>query len=232
MKPPDTILLPIDTRNCPLEAFSYINQFASHHRTVILLHVVNLNVVPPDGRVFDDLSRAAEKNLLRLSERFLDRRFFVRHQIRFGRPAVEILKEAREFNVDLITLTCHGTNSLWRHPFGSRTVGKVLRSAPCDVMLLYVRTQFNCDEDWDRTDEIVSGMEHAGLLRVQAHPGLNSKLAENAVEEFICDLQSNDEAVGVWNFLERSSGVNFDSKYPHKLRKECILPLLRGGGHT
>jgi nucleotide-binding universal stress UspA family protein len=168
MKPPDTILLPIDTRDCPLEAFSYINQFASHYRTVILLHVVNLNVVPPDGRVFDDLSRAAEKNLLRLSERFLDQRFFVRHQIRFGRPAQEILNEARESNVDLITLTSHGSGSFWKR-FHPRIVQKVLRAAPCDVMLLHARTRFNCDEDWDRADEIVSSIEHAGLLRVQAH---------------------------------------------------------------
>jgi nucleotide-binding universal stress UspA family protein len=169
MKPPDTILLPIDTRDCPLEAFSYINQFASHHRTVILLHVVNLNVVPPDGRVFDEVTRAAEKNLLRLSERFLDRRFFVRHQIRFVGVAQEILNAARESNVDLITLTSHGSGSFWKH-FHPRIVEKVLRAAPCDVMLLHVRTRFNCDEDWDRADEIVSSIEHAGLLpaRVQS----------------------------------------------------------------
>jgi len=169
MKPPDTILLPLDVRKCPLEVFYYINQFASHHRTVILLHVVNLNVVPPDGRVFDDVSRAAEKNLLRLSERFLDRRFFVRHQIRFGRPAVEILKEARVSNVDLITLTSHGKGKFWKRRIRPRIVEKVLRAAPCDVMLLHVRTRFNCEEDWDSVDEIVSALEYTNLLKVPAH---------------------------------------------------------------
>jgi universal stress protein A len=166
LKPPDTILLPLDVHKCPLEVFSYINQFANHQTTVILLHVVNLSVVPPEGRVFDELSCAAEKDLEQLSERFLNPRLCVRHQVRFGKAAAEILGEANESKADLIALTTYGNNSFWKHPLHRRTVEKVIHSAPCDVMLLHVRTRFNSDEDWLCVDEFASAMESAGLFKV------------------------------------------------------------------
>jgi nucleotide-binding universal stress UspA family protein len=142
-----------------LEAFSYINQIAGDHTKVILLHVVNLNVVPPDGRVFDELSSAAEKDLARLSKKFLSQRLNVRHQVRFGRPAEEILGEAAKSGADLIVLTSHGNSSFCKRPFHPRTVEKVLRSARCDVMLLHVKTRFNCEDDWLYVNEMVAS-EH------------------------------------------------------------------------
>lgn len=166
VKPPDTILLPLDVHRCPLEAFSYINQFAEWHTTVILLHVVNLNVVPPDGRVFDELCCAAERDLQRLSQKFLDARLRVRHEVRFGRPADGILEQVRDSNSDLAVMTTHGNSSFWKHPFHPRTVEKVLRLAPCDVMLLHVRTGFNCEDDWLYVNEIASAMEDIGLFKV------------------------------------------------------------------
>jgi len=166
VKSPDTILLPLDVHKCPLEVFSYVNQFANHHTTVILLHVVNLSEVPPDGRVFDELSCAAEKDLKRLSERFLNRQLCIRHQVRFGKPANEILSEASESKADLIALTTYGSGSFWKHPFHRRTVKKVIRSAPCDVMLLHVRTRFNCEDGWLYVNEFASAMESTGLFRV------------------------------------------------------------------
>ncbi len=166
MKPPDTILLPLDVHKCPLEAFSYINQFAEHRTTIILLHVVNLNVLPPDGRVFDELCCEAEKDLQRLSQKFLDPRLRVRHEVRFGRPAEGILEQAKESNADLVVMTTHGNSSFWKHPFHPRTVEKVLRLAPCDVMLLHVRTRFNCEGDWFYVNEIAAVMEDTGLCKV------------------------------------------------------------------
>jgi len=166
VKLPDTILLPLDIHKCPLEVFSYVNQFAEHHTKVILLHVVNLSIVPPDGRVFDELSCAAEKDLQRLCERFLSPRLSVRGEVRIGKPADEILAEAKESNADLITLTTYGSNSFWKRPFHPRTVEKVLRSADCDVMFLHVRTRFDCDEDWLYVNEVVPATECTGLFNV------------------------------------------------------------------
>jgi nucleotide-binding universal stress UspA family protein len=166
VKPPETILLPLDVHKCPLEVFSYINQFGEFRTTVVLLHVLHLNVVPPDGRVFDELAGAAEKDLRRLSEKFLDPRLRVRCEVRFGKPADGIVKEARESNADLIALATYGNSSFWKHPFHPRTVAKVLRLAHCDVMLLHVRTRFNCEDDWLYVDEFASAMRGTGLSRV------------------------------------------------------------------
>jgi nucleotide-binding universal stress UspA family protein len=156
VKPPDTILLPLDVHKCPLEAFSYINQIAGLTTTVILLHVVNLNVVSPDGRIFDELACVAEKDLARLSKKFLSQLLNVRHQVRFGRPADEILGVAVESGVDLIVLTSHGNNAFWKRTFHPRIVEKVLRSARCDMMLLHVKTYFDCQEDGLYANEIVA----------------------------------------------------------------------------
>jgi nucleotide-binding universal stress UspA family protein len=166
VKPPDIILLPLDVHKCPLEVFSYVNQFAEHHTKVILLHVVNLSVVPPDGRVFDELSCAAGKDLKRLSERFLDPRLCISHQVRFGKPANEILSEASESKADLIALTTYRNGSFWKDPLRPRIIERVIRSASCDLMLLHVRTRFNCEEDWLYVNEFASAMESTGLFKV------------------------------------------------------------------
>ena len=178
VKPPDVILLPLDVHKCSLEAFSYINQFAEHRTTVILLHVINLNVLPPDGRVFDELCRAAEKDLQRLSQKFLDPRLCLRHEVRFGKPADGIVDEARKSNVDLIALTTYGNSSFWQRPFHPQIVQKVLRSVDCDVMLLHVRTRFDCEDDWLYINEIASAMKDTGLFNF-----LTKKFQEQVSEQ-------------------------------------------------
>ncbi len=163
---PGRILLPVDITKCPLEVFSFINKFASDHRvTVILLHVVNLNVMVLENRVVEDLSFMAEQHLKRLSEKFLNPDLSVRLRVRVGKPAQEILAEAKESNVDLIILTSYGGCSFWKRPFQPRIVEKVLHAAPCNATLLHVRTRFNCEEDWSYADDIVSALGYTGLLR-------------------------------------------------------------------
>ena len=153
---PGRILLPVDVAKCPLEVFPFINNFAGDHRvTVILLHVVNLNIMVPENRVIEDLSGLAEQHLKRLSEKFLNPDLSVRLRVRVGKPAQEILAEARESNVDLIVLTSHGGCSFWQRLFQPRVAEKVLRAAPCNATLQHVRTRFNCEKDWSYTDDIV-----------------------------------------------------------------------------
>jgi nucleotide-binding universal stress UspA family protein len=167
-KPPDSLLLPINLSKCPLEVFSYVNQFAASHSTVILLHVVQLNILPPEGRIIDELSCSAHRHLERLAAKFLDKRLVVCIRVRLGKAAHEILNEARESNANLIVLTSHGSDSLWKRALQPKVVEKVLRAAPCDVRLLHARTRFNCEEDWDCVDEFVSAMEYTGLFRPPA----------------------------------------------------------------
>jgi hypothetical protein len=62
----------MDVTKCPLEVFSFINQFASNHRiTLILLHVVNVSVTLEENSVGDALSCLAGQHLKQLAERFV-----------------------------------------------------------------------------------------------------------------------------------------------------------------
>ena len=110
--------------------------------------------------MLQDLSRSAEQHLKQLSERFLNPNLCVRLRVRVGRPAPEILAEARGSNVDLIVLTSYGGWSFWKRPFQPRIVEKVVRDAPCNATLLRVRTRFDCEEDWTCVDDIISALEY------------------------------------------------------------------------
>ena len=69
---PERILLPIDTAKCPLEIFAVANGFACRPEVrVILLHVVNLNIVAPENRVYEELGREVYSHLDRLAQRYI-----------------------------------------------------------------------------------------------------------------------------------------------------------------
>ena len=163
---PARILLPLNITKCPLEVFSFVNRFAGDHPvTVVLLHVLNVRVLAPESRVFEDLSRMADQHLKRLAQKFLSPELSVRFRVRGGKPAQTILDEAKASNVDLLVLTSHGSRSFWSRPFQPNIIEKVIRGSPCNATLLHVRTRFNCDEDWSCVDEIESALEHTSLLK-------------------------------------------------------------------
>ncbi|MFO1477413.1 MAG: universal stress protein [Verrucomicrobiota bacterium] len=163
---PGRVLIPVDLTKCPLETFSCVNRFAHSHRvTVTLLHVVNLCAAVFDNRAFDLLSQRAREHIRLLAEHFLDPRLPVRLRVRVGKPAEEILAEAKEASVDWILLTTYGGGSFWKRPFRPRIVEKVFRAAPCNATLLHVRTRFNCEEDWGCVDAILSSLTCTGLFR-------------------------------------------------------------------
>ena len=156
----------MDITKCPLEAFSFINTLAGDHRvSVILLHIINLNFMVLESRVIQELSYSTEQHLTQLAQRFLKPDLSVRQLVRVGKPAQEILAEASESNVDLIVLTRYGGCSSWKRPFKPRIVEKVFRDAPCSTTLLRVRTRFNCEEDWDFVDDIISALNYTGDQR-------------------------------------------------------------------
>ena len=56
----ERILLPIDVRKFPLEVFSFINGLAPRcNFSVTLLHVLTLNILPPESRLYDELAAEA-----------------------------------------------------------------------------------------------------------------------------------------------------------------------------
>jgi nucleotide-binding universal stress UspA family protein len=57
------------------------------------------------------------------------------HEIRQGEPAAEIVKFAKENNVDMIVMTTHGRSGISRLLMGS-VAEHVIRKAPCPVLTL------------------------------------------------------------------------------------------------
>jgi nucleotide-binding universal stress UspA family protein len=150
---PERILLPIDVTKCPLEVFELVNGIAQRPgATVILLHVLDLNILAPDNRVYEELGRAAARFLERLARTYLPAWTSPLIHVRTGRPAEEILAEARAEQVDLIILPA-GRPSFWKRLFASifpPTVEKVVREAAGSVFVAKVKTCFNCLEAWGR----------------------------------------------------------------------------------
>jgi nucleotide-binding universal stress UspA family protein len=122
---PQRILLPIDTAQCPMEVFAAVNGFACRPEvTVILLHVVNLNIVAPENRVYEELGREVYSHLCRLADKYIHPFASTAVRVRAGHPEEEILAEAAEQKADLIILPNWGPSlwarltSSWKHQPG------------------------------------------------------------------------------------------------------------------
>ncbi len=62
----------------------------------------------------------------------------VRQEVREGNPAEEVLSCAKEIQADLIVMNAHGLSGVSRWVYGS-VAGRVLRGAPCPVLLVRAR---------------------------------------------------------------------------------------------
>ena len=157
---PNTLLLPIDTAKCSLEAFARVNALARHPGvTVILLHVVDLNIAPLDNRVYDELGHEACSHLDRLARQYLYPEVSALIRVRAGDPATEILAEAKARNADLIILSafpgslCHREASFGKRLRAALFPGplrKLLRAAPGALWVVHGDTPFNCRHQWGR----------------------------------------------------------------------------------
>lgn len=157
---PERILLPINVTRCPLEVFALVDGFARTPQvTVILLHVVNLNVVTSENRVFEELTREARCHLDRLARLHLPIISTIAH-VRIGEPSSEILAEAQVEKPDLIILPTYGPScwkrlqAVWKptwNPSVSPLAEKIIREAACGVFVVTAKTRFNCKKAWGRS---------------------------------------------------------------------------------
>ena len=107
------LLLPIDVAKCPLEVFEVVKGLARRaETTVVLLHVVTLNILAPENRVYEELHAEALSYLQRLAHLHLAPEATPVFRVRFGSAAEAILEEARAENVDLIILPAPA-GSVW-----------------------------------------------------------------------------------------------------------------------
>jgi universal stress protein A len=137
------ILVPTDFSKHSHNALTYAVAFADKFGAELhLLHVVQDlalfipdNVVgsPPVTPPVDQLTAAVREALQRLIRDNGLERFRVCPEVREGTPFYEIIRCAREKDVDLIVMGTHGRSGLAHVLLGSVSE-KVVRKAPCPVL--------------------------------------------------------------------------------------------------
>jgi nucleotide-binding universal stress UspA family protein len=140
---PKKILVPIDFSATSKEAFQYTLQFAEQSSCeIVLLHVIEpeeaIAGTPLAVDIFaqpeeDTTEAAAQLALLAASSH--NHPNSVTSAVRIGHAPNEITKAAKELDVDLIIIATHGYTS-WRHLCMGSTAERVVRSAPCPVLVV------------------------------------------------------------------------------------------------
>jgi len=137
-----TILFPTDFSDFSLYALDYAVSFARQYGAkLVLMHVVDVFLSDPayfapyvpDRRMFGDFEKKSRERLDEIVKTKVPDGIPVEIVVKQGRPFVEIVREAREREVDLVVIATHGRTGLSHAMFGS-TAEKVVRKAPCPVL--------------------------------------------------------------------------------------------------
>lgn len=138
------ILVPIDFSEYSKNALQFSIHFARQFRAeLVLIYVVESIIYPADfsfgqvgfPNVEDELRRKGEDEIEKLIKKEIKKSVKARRIIRTGKPFVEITKAANDEKVDLIIIASHGHTGVEHMLFGS-TAEKVIRKAPCPVLVL------------------------------------------------------------------------------------------------
>jgi nucleotide-binding universal stress UspA family protein len=137
------ILVPTDFSKHSQNALTYAVAFAEKFGAdLFLLHVVQdltlfipdmVTVTPPIGPSLEQLTRAVHGALDQVVHDNHLERFPLHREVREGTPFYEIIRFAREADIDLIVMGTHGHTGLAHMLLGSVTE-KVVRKAPCPVL--------------------------------------------------------------------------------------------------
>jgi universal stress protein A len=137
------ILLPTDFSEHSQNALRYACAFAEQFQSELhVLHVVQDLVAmvpepglafPPPGDYMQELRASAQKSLAEYPDAAWSAGKKVVRAVVQGPPFVEIIRYAREQDVDLIVLGTHGRTGLVHVLLGS-VAEKVVRKAPCPVL--------------------------------------------------------------------------------------------------
>ena len=138
------ILCPIDFSENSLEALKYAAHTAlKENATVYLIHIVDSRVYDYGGPIYEPVipamkSKIDQASKDRLRDKLLEKvpkeiRDRVEMVISFGVPFVEIIRAARDYDVDLIVMGTQGRTGVSHILIGS-VAERVVRKAPCPVL--------------------------------------------------------------------------------------------------
>jgi K+-sensing histidine kinase KdpD len=128
------ILVPLNPEKDSMDGLKFAANLARDMSLrATLLYVVELNILPPDRRIYDEVCFEYERKLQNLAGCFAGNDFLL--CARVGKPHEQILAEARDSGVDLIVMGAPG-NHRWRWPFHATTVERVVRAAPCMTLVM------------------------------------------------------------------------------------------------
>ena len=139
-------MLPTDFSECASYALSYATSFArSYGAKLICVHVIE-PIVPtvgysglseplPVADISEQLEDTATRELPKIAAHEECAGLDVEEVVAHGDAASEIVRVARERNVDLIVISSHGRTGLGRILFGS-TAESVVRHAHCPVLVV------------------------------------------------------------------------------------------------
>ena len=141
-----SILLPTDFSECGNYALRYAASIARTFKASIICVNVIEPIVPtvgysgmteplPIADITEQLEDSAERELPKLAECDECAGLSVEELVVHGEAAAEIVRVAKERNVDLIVISSHGRTGLGRILFGS-TAEAVVRHASCPVLVV------------------------------------------------------------------------------------------------
>jgi nucleotide-binding universal stress UspA family protein len=134
----ERILIPTDFSDYSKQASKYACELAKRFTAELhLLHVVQPLILPESGGLLpQDIvigEEGSRKELEELTDPGFDQASRVIRKIQTGTPFVEIVRYARDNDMDLIVMGTHGRTGLIHALMGS-VAEKVVRKAPCPVL--------------------------------------------------------------------------------------------------
>ncbi len=136
------ILVPTDFSDFSNKALDYAMALAkAHDAEVLVLHVTAPPSYPVETSIAaevyeeieDRMRQDAEKRLAEILEGEDARTVATHTRVAEGSPFVQIIRIAREEDVDLIVIATHGVSGI-KHLLLGSTAEKVVRKAPCPVL--------------------------------------------------------------------------------------------------
>ena len=150
MLPFEKILCPIDFSEASYETLQNAVELALHFKAELcLVHITPTpSGIPPDPLyVFkgpeaykQEQESADENELQKVIEQHVPKDIAVRAVVKEGDAADEIVRVAESEGADLIVIATHGLSG-WRHMVFGSVAEKVVRQAPCALLVRRVEPQ-------------------------------------------------------------------------------------------